>query len=80
MKETIAKGPSEVGDFIMKNSFNLRYDHKALTAGYLSRNDVYIETYEGRFGKGYLIHRSTAASNLTGGSKNMHIMEYWILI
>lgn len=80
MKEVIAKGPSAVSDFVIENGFKLKYDHKALTAGYLSRNDVYVETYEGRFGKGYLIHRATAVSNLTGGSKNMHIMEYWIII
>lgn len=55
------------------------FDHKAFAAGYLSRNNVYIEQYEGTHGEGYVVHLPTVKSNITSGAKNIHLIEYWIV-
>ena len=78
-KMRITKNITEYND--VYNSFKtnpeIHFDHQALAAGYLSRNDAYIETYDGHHGHGFLVHIPTANSNLTG-SKTMHIIEYWL--
>lgn len=42
----------------LKNNPNYEYHHTAARRGYISRKtEGYVEEYEGRYGKGYLIAR-----------------------
>lgn len=55
--------------------YGLKYHHSALRRGYLGIKNTYGEVYEGRFGKGVIMHYPTRDSAC---SNEYHRIEYYI--
>lgn len=55
----------------------LIYDHEANGTGYVKKGKEYIESYNGKFGTGYIIHYSTNAKKYKS-TNNLHPISYVI--
>lgn len=67
--------PIEAVDFLKRRGCT--YHHSATVQGYLARNKSYIEEYDGRYGKGYVVHIPTKLS-VEGKTTRYHGVEYWL--
>lgn len=54
---------------------NMEYHHTAIARGYCRFNDYHEEYYDGRFGRGYIIHYPTLRATQFRGN-NWHMIEY----
>lgn len=54
-----------------------KLSHTSTLAGYISKKNYHVDAYQGRFGRGYILHLPTAFFRYR--TRRFHPVEYWII-
>ena len=75
--ESMSKKPKHQGfsaKIVGRKRVTLTYHHRAMRRGYIGVERSYTESYKGRFGSGFILHRPTKECR----SNQYHVIEYYI--